>query len=343
MLHKLVSLTGESKEDILNDIHSHLNSVSSEIRSGRYPVEAFIIHKNLTKNPEEYADAKSQPHVLVALQAKSKGILFRSGDTVPYVICVGKDTKSVAQRAYHPDFLGNVEVDHNLKIDFEWYLQQQVLPPIVRLCRYIEGTDSSRLANALGLSRYIGKEDEFSSMGNSSCSSFSSLLSFDDNKGLDPLILTCPYCSCSFSVLSTVAANNNEKKEKKELLVCQECSKLLPEMNIRIQILIAIKKLISLFYSGYLSCDDPGCGARCRTCSVYEKRCPSSGCRGQMIPEISDRKLYLQLLYWKSLVTESGFIFPSHVERMIEMVISRNEYPIIRLGTLFQRISSGSF
>jgi len=34
--------------------------------------------------------------------------------------------------------------------DFDYYLSQQILPPIERLCERIEGTDRSRLAECLG-------------------------------------------------------------------------------------------------------------------------------------------------------------------------------------------------
>lgn len=44
-----------------------LCSVAEDLRTpGKVPVEKFIIHKNLTKDPEAYADKKSQPHVLVS-------------------------------------------------------------------------------------------------------------------------------------------------------------------------------------------------------------------------------------------------------------------------------------
>jgi DNA polymerase elongation subunit (family B) len=36
-------------------------------------------------------------------------------------------------------------------LDFEYYLVNQVLPPIERLCDPIEGTDRSRLAECLGI------------------------------------------------------------------------------------------------------------------------------------------------------------------------------------------------
>ena len=35
-------------------------------------------------------------------------------------------------------------------VDYQYYLSQQILPPIERLCEPIEGTDRSRLAECLG-------------------------------------------------------------------------------------------------------------------------------------------------------------------------------------------------
>jgi DNA polymerase alpha subunit A len=67
----------------------------------------------LTKNPNEYADAKSQPHVQVAKRMILKGVSVRAGDTVPFVICqqsaavseTQPSTGSYAERAHHPDDL----------------------------------------------------------------------------------------------------------------------------------------------------------------------------------------------------------------------------------------------
>jgi DNA polymerase alpha subunit A len=38
-----------------------------------------------------------------------------------------------------------------LTIDYEWYLSNQILPPISRLCEPIEGTSAAILSEKLGL------------------------------------------------------------------------------------------------------------------------------------------------------------------------------------------------
>ena len=48
----------------------------------------LLLFQQLTKNPEDYPDKKSLPHVQVAMRLNSKGgKKIRAGDAVPYVIC----------------------------------------------------------------------------------------------------------------------------------------------------------------------------------------------------------------------------------------------------------------
>ena len=65
--------------------------------------------QRLGKDPESYPDAKSQPHVQVALWLKSRGSTARSGDVIPYIFCLGGGGESSksgqAERAKHPDEL----------------------------------------------------------------------------------------------------------------------------------------------------------------------------------------------------------------------------------------------
>ena len=46
-----------------------------------------VIFQSLTKNPEEYPDKKSLPHVTVALRLRAQGRRIAVGDTINYIIC----------------------------------------------------------------------------------------------------------------------------------------------------------------------------------------------------------------------------------------------------------------
>lgn len=93
-------------EEAVSSIHAYLEDLASKAQANEFPLDVFVISKNLTKDPEAYADAKGQPHVTVALRMKQRGLSVKSGDTIPYLICINSAVENVnalAERAYHPD------------------------------------------------------------------------------------------------------------------------------------------------------------------------------------------------------------------------------------------------
>ena len=119
-------LSGMAREVILENIHAKLMEVSEQVKEGKLEIALYEITKvndftvsmssedrrirynifqfslslyefwyitcshlqSLTKNPEDYPDKKSLPHVQVAMRMNSKGgKKMRSGDTVYYVVC----------------------------------------------------------------------------------------------------------------------------------------------------------------------------------------------------------------------------------------------------------------
>lgn len=51
----------------------HMMQVRERVAAGAFPLNKFVITKQLTKRPEDYPDAKNQPHVQVALRRKAAG------------------------------------------------------------------------------------------------------------------------------------------------------------------------------------------------------------------------------------------------------------------------------
>ncbi|GIM16515.1 hypothetical protein Vretimale_19154 [Volvox reticuliferus] len=187
-------LSGRNREEVVAEILTHLRQTAEKLRAGQVPLGKFIITKQLTKRPEDYPDAKNQPHVQVALRrraaGKRDGVL--PGETVPYIICVerpreggptdgsatvtaavkaegtssdgagpaagtgsGGCSGSLAERARHPEELRE---NPSLAVDVEYYLAQQIHPVVSRLVSPIEGTDAAHIADCLGLdpARYRG-------------------------------------------------------------------------------------------------------------------------------------------------------------------------------------------
>jgi len=102
-------LSGEATEVVVERIHEYLTAMGDDVRGGKIKLDEFIIHKRLGKNPEDYPDAKSQPHVQVALRMKTRNAAVRAGDVIPYIFCSGNGdgtgTQAQAERARHPDEL----------------------------------------------------------------------------------------------------------------------------------------------------------------------------------------------------------------------------------------------
>ncbi|KAG8857126.1 DNA-directed DNA polymerase alpha catalytic subunit pol1 [Serendipita sp. 411] len=297
-------LSGEETEVVIERIHDYLGNIGQNVRNGTIDLDDFIIYKRLSKNPSEYSDAKSQPHVQVALRMKSKGQSAKSGDVIPYIFCLGEDGTSskVAQadRAYHPEEIRRS--GGKLKIDYEHYLGQQLLPPIERLCEPIEGTDKTRLAECLGLdpSRYQshnaggGEERLFVTLNSQKSDA-------ERFRQCSPFIVACRKCHSA----KIWYPPNDEQNELVTAtgVVCStiSCGAPVTPQSLQTQLGVQIRAFIDRYYEGWMVCDDAVCRRRTRSMRMYGKRCLSPGCKGAMNFEYDDNELYTQLLYFSSL------------------------------------------
>jgi len=298
-------LSGVSQDEVISSIHEHMRTVAAEVRGNKVPLNKYIIHKSLTKPPDAYPDAKGLPHVQVAKQLQKRGEPVTVGMVIQYVICKGEEGVNFAARAYHPDQI--MRAEGMLEIDTEWYLSNQIHPPTCRLLSPIDGTDSSQLAECLGLDgskfRQISTRDDDDD---------------DLNKGVamedaerfrecTPLQLSCPHCSVQFEPANV---------EWNKRLQCPSCNLTLPTCYIQNSLTLAIRNTITAYQDGWMACEEPTCQHRTRqvclgsyicggsslaTRSEVGRQCLSVGCRGRVVREITDRKLYLQLLFLQSI------------------------------------------
>ncbi|TPX37489.1 DNA-directed DNA polymerase [Synchytrium microbalum] len=299
-------MSGESREVVVEKIHEYLKNVARQVRES-IPEPIPIAQYGLTKNPEDYADKKAQPHVMVAMAMKAKGVGVRVGDTIPYVICIGED-KSPAARAYHPD---DVEkAGSTLKIDLEYYLGLQVHPPVVRLCSEIEGTSASQLADCLAVHFESGLDgskykDTGGSSGNTEGENLHTLESMisDEEKyrNVDKFIPLCKYCKTQQRLDPLV--RNKDSENPTCILMCSnvDCSMPLPTASLYAQLSREIRDHIKKYQNSWLVCDDAACRNRTRHMSVYGERCLRNGCRGAMTFEYPNNALCTQLEYYANL------------------------------------------
>ncbi|KAL7750259.1 DNA-directed DNA polymerase alpha catalytic subunit pol1 [Sorochytrium milnesiophthora] len=340
-------LSGDNREDVIERIHKYLTTLGQDVRQGKMTLDKFIIHKGLTKPPEAYHDAKSQPQVTVALRLKSRGESVRVGDTVPYVICMSPPeaagangatgNMSYAQRAFHPDEVRKDPDTH--KIDFEWYLQQQVHPPVARLCEPMEGTDNARIADCLGLdaSRYrhmlgLGGSGADGLLGADGYQTLDSLLS-DEERFKDVVKWTVRCRGCGQSFVCDALARPQQQQQQQEKgsaeyvsgFTCPHdgCGYAVPLPSLVCQLTTTLRGYIMRYQNGWLRCDDQSCQNRSRSLSVYGRRCLFAPlCRGTVTYEYSAHQLYRQLAYFEHLFDHEKF-FKKNANEVARVLVQR--------------------
>lgn len=81
-------LSDMNPDERISNIREHLEKIAQDMRNKVVPIPLLAITKQLAKNPEDYPDKKSLPHLQVAMRINSRGgKKMKAGDTVSYVIC----------------------------------------------------------------------------------------------------------------------------------------------------------------------------------------------------------------------------------------------------------------
>lgn len=322
-------LSGQPKEEIVMEIHDYMSEIAAKIKNNQIDLNEFVVRKGLNKNPKDYPDSKGQPHLQVAIQMLKQQKPVNVGDHIPYVICTqtaeefhasengtnvigtpeaeGKtaSTKAApaAQRAFHPDDV--LRADGKLKLDFEWYLTNQLLPPISRLCEPIEGTSSAILANKLGIDSskyqqtrsYQDDEDDWNGFVPKSHMSTA-------ERYKDCVKLT--YCCGACNVEQEFPGLEN--CDGASGLTCASCGSLYLGRNnnrdcyayLSNRVTLLVRECVKKYYQYWLVCDDMSCRRTTMQQSANGYAC-TADCHGRMLQLYTDEQLHTQLIYLESL------------------------------------------
>jgi DNA polymerase alpha subunit A len=300
--------TGDEKEVVVERIHDYLRDLAQKIREGQFPLVKYTIYTRLGKDPEDYPNGKSMPQVQVALRKKARGEPVKAGDVISYIITGSGDNLQsdgpAAERAHATQDV--IKPDSGLMPDPEWYLVKQIFPPIERLCGPIEGTNSSRLAECLGLDLRKYQIAVTNPQEDREIHPLESTIPDEERfKDAAKLSLRCRYCKNESQFEGLFGSKDRCTSQG---IVCRNtsCGKVLPIASVAAQVEYQIRQITAKYYDAWLMCDDSACGNRTRQVSVYGKRCLgpkglAKGCRGVMHYEYTDKMLYNQLLYFRSL------------------------------------------
>uniref|UniRef100_A0A7S2UH04 DNA polymerase n=1 Tax=Attheya septentrionalis TaxID=420275 RepID=A0A7S2UH04_9STRA len=337
-------LSGQERESVVEKIHDHLEDLAKRMRAAEVPLEKYVITKGLSKHPNEYPDGKSQAHVHVAKMMLKNQRAVNTGDHIPYIITAPLDEEdeqgsakpkkapTAVERARHPEEI--IRSGGILKPDIEWYLTQQILPPISRLCEPLDGTSQSIIAQKLGLdtSKYqnmaksngVNIDDDDLVDYTPACN-----LPDDDRfKDTKKLLITCGACNDENEfpgVFYLTSDSSSGKKVPQSGMLCvnPECpgpqnwgrrnsGECLATLANALNLLA--KKATNEYYQGCTKCDDPSCGLETKQLSLasmpYDNntggykdvvRCLRRGCEGHMHPKYTERALFTQVKYIESL------------------------------------------
>jgi DNA polymerase alpha subunit A len=330
-------LSGEDSEKVLENIHLHLQELAKKMRAGELPLEKYVITKGLSKHPNDYPDGNTLPHVYVAKMMLKDNRLVNTGDHIPYIITAPLEKEveeaatgeqqphvkaaSVTERARHPDDMARS--NGSLKPDIEWYLTQQILPPISRLCEPIDGTSQQILAEKLGLDskRYNGQHNGTSHNAIDGDIDLDyvpeSLLPDDERfKDVQKLMISCAACGAKSAFPGVFAPKKDSYNQGKSILVpglsCTNPNCTRPihwgrpnyfhcYAHIANSVSIWIRDLSSKYYQGVIRCDEPSCALETRQLSVCGGVCLRRGCSGRMFAVDSERDIHRHHKYLETL------------------------------------------
>ena len=135
--------TGDTREAL-----DYFNTILKNLAENKIPIEKLVITKSVTKSPSSYAGIQPHIELVKKMQKRNPQEAPGVGDRVGYVIIKGN--QMLSKRSEDPKYV----VATNLEIDPNYYIENQLLPPM------------ERIFTAMGISKseLLGKGRQFSLM-----------------------------------------------------------------------------------------------------------------------------------------------------------------------------------
>jgi len=98
-------------------------------------ISQLVITKELTKTEKEYAGKQAHVELANKMKKRDAGTAPKLGDRVPYVIVAAAKGTPAFQKAEDPIYV----LENNIPIDANYYLENQLSKPLVRIFEPILG------------------------------------------------------------------------------------------------------------------------------------------------------------------------------------------------------------
>ena len=119
----------------------HFKAVVDDLLKRKIPMDKLVITKSMTKQPKNYAGVQPHIELVKKIQARNPGEAPGIGDRVGYVIVKGMGLLS--KRAEDPAYI----VEKGLEVDSQYYIENQLLPPLERIFGAMGFSRSELLGN----------------------------------------------------------------------------------------------------------------------------------------------------------------------------------------------------
>ncbi|KAG8040454.1 hypothetical protein G9C98_002450 [Cotesia typhae] len=269
------------EEEKLFKIGEILEEISKNVRNNTLPLSSFVLTKQLSKNPNEYPN-KTANHVAIALRMnKTGGRMWKSGDTISFLICVDGSKKSTNDRSYHID---EFKKNQDLTIDSDYYLNCQVYQVIQRICSPIEMITETFLIEKLGL-RHLHRE-KFKSLTSQAPRHYETpdelrvskcYLKIDRKKykNCNPLLFYCLECQTYRSINDITFQCANDGRKLSLAKCTQKDCKFTPykyPFIIYNAVAMNLRKITQQYYQQSFICSNKQCRKTQRKIFVYGSR-----------------------------------------------------------------------
>ncbi|OQV18431.1 DNA polymerase delta catalytic subunit [Hypsibius exemplaris] len=115
----------------------YAKEVISDLLCNRVDISQLIITKELSKTDKEYKGNQAHVELAHKMRKRDAGSAPNLGDRVPYVIVAGDKKDAAYKRSEDPIYI----LDNNIPIDTQYYLENQISKPLIRIFGPILGSE----------------------------------------------------------------------------------------------------------------------------------------------------------------------------------------------------------
>ncbi|XP_056144601.1 DNA polymerase delta catalytic subunit [Lampris incognitus] len=114
---------------------AHAKEVISDLLCNRIDISQLVITKELTRTAQEYAGRQAHVELAERMKKRDAGSAPNLGDRVPYVIIKAAKGVAAYMKSEDPIYV----LENNIPIDTQYYLEQQLSKPLLRIFEPILG------------------------------------------------------------------------------------------------------------------------------------------------------------------------------------------------------------